>query len=138
MGFVFQHAAVRLDDELTEAEPDAAAPRFGAVAEVEYRSHSFRRNARAIVGETQNKLLAIALTGDLDGAAVRLGFDGIAQQVVEEVRDFFDDKVFQTLIPRTVRLSEAPSFGQPVTVYDSNGKGAEAYRKLAKEVVSRG
>lgn len=61
----------------------------------------------------------------------------LAQQVVEEVRDFFDGKVFSTLIPRTVRLSEAPSFGQPVTLYDSGGKGAEAYRSLAKEVIGR-
>jgi len=61
----------------------------------------------------------------------------LSQQVVEEVRGFFDSKVFETLIPRTVRLSEAPSFGQPVTLYDPKGKGAEAYRSLAKEVVER-
>lgn len=61
----------------------------------------------------------------------------LAQQVVEEVRDFFEDKVFETLIPRTVRLSEAPSFGQPVMLYDPNGKGANAYRNLAKEVMDR-
>jgi chromosome partitioning protein len=61
----------------------------------------------------------------------------LAQQVVEEVKDFFEDKVFRTLIPRTVRLSEAPSFGQPVTLYDSSGKGAAAYRALAKEVIDR-
>lgn len=61
----------------------------------------------------------------------------LAHQVVEEVRDFFEDKVFETLIPRTVRLSEAPSFGQPVTLYDSTGKGAAAYRGLAKEVIER-
>lgn len=61
----------------------------------------------------------------------------LASQVVEEVRDFFGDKVFDTLIPRTVRLSEAPSFGQPVNLYDPSGKGAEAYRCLAKEVMQR-
>jgi len=61
----------------------------------------------------------------------------LSQQVVEEVRDFFEDKVFDTLIPRTVRLSEAPSFGQPITLYDPTGKGADAYRSLAEEVVSR-
>jgi chromosome partitioning protein len=61
----------------------------------------------------------------------------LATQVVEEVRDFFDTEVFTTLIPRTVRLSEAPSFGQPVTLYDPNGKGAIAYRSLAKEVMDR-
>jgi len=61
----------------------------------------------------------------------------LAQQVVQEVQDFFGDKMFRTLIPRTVRLSEAPSFGQPVTQYDSSGKGARAYRELAKEVIER-
>lgn len=61
----------------------------------------------------------------------------LAQQVVDEVRDFFEEKVFKTLIPRTVRLSEAPSFGQPVLLYDPSGKGADAYRNLAKEVIDR-
>lgn len=61
----------------------------------------------------------------------------LAQQVVDEVKDFFEDKVFSTLIPRTVRLSEAPSFGQPVLLYDPSGKGANAYRNLAKEVMDR-
>lgn len=61
----------------------------------------------------------------------------LAHQVVDEVKDFFDDKVFETLIPRTVRLSEAPSFGMPITLYDPSGKGADAYRALAKEVVDR-
>ena len=56
---------------------------------------------------------------------------------LDEVKDFFTDKVFNTLIPRTVRLSEAPSFGKPVTLYDPNGKGAEAYMNLAKEVIDR-
>ncbi len=61
----------------------------------------------------------------------------LSQQVVEEVREFFDGKVFDSLIPRSVRLSEAPSFGQPITLYDPNGKGAQAYRALAKEVIDR-
>ncbi len=61
----------------------------------------------------------------------------LASQVVQEVQDFFGDKVFKTLIPRTVRLSEAPSFGQPVTIYDPSGKGAAAYQSLAKEVMAR-
>jgi chromosome partitioning protein len=61
----------------------------------------------------------------------------LSQQVVDEVRDFFGDRVFETLIPRTVRLSEAPSHGKPVTLYDPNGRGADAYRRLAKEVLDR-
>jgi chromosome partitioning protein len=61
----------------------------------------------------------------------------LSQQVVEEVRDFFGDKVFATVVPRSVRLSEAPSFGQPITMYDPTGRGAEAYRNLAEEVIKR-
>lgn len=61
----------------------------------------------------------------------------LSQQVVDEVRDFFGDLVFETLIPRTVRLSEAPSHGKPVTLYDPTGRGADAYRRLAKEVLER-
>lgn len=61
----------------------------------------------------------------------------LSQQVVDEVRDFFGDRVFETLIPRSVRLSEAPSFGQPVTLYDPSGRGSTAYTELAKEVIAR-
>lgn len=59
----------------------------------------------------------------------------LSQQVIDEVVNYFDDKVYKTIIPRNVRLSEAPSFGQPITIYDSNSKGAQAYRELAKEVI---
>jgi chromosome partitioning protein len=54
---------------------------------------------------------------------------------VEEVRNFFKDKVFETIIPRNVRLSEAPSFGQPIMLYDVRSKGSEAYLALAVEVL---
>ncbi|HET9061496.1 MAG TPA: AAA family ATPase [Acidimicrobiales bacterium] len=58
----------------------------------------------------------------------------LAEQVVNEVRSHFGDRVCRTVVPRTVRLSEAPSFGQPITVFDSSSRGATAYRELAKEV----
>lgn len=61
----------------------------------------------------------------------------LSQQVVDEVKDFFGEKVFTTLIPRSVRLSEAPSYGQPITLFDPRGRGSDAYHKLAKEVVAR-
>jgi len=61
----------------------------------------------------------------------------LSQQVVDEVKDFFGVKVFETVIPRSVRLSEAPSFGQPITLFDPRGRGSDAYRQLAKEVVAR-
>ncbi|KXG76383.1 Sporulation initiation inhibitor protein Soj [Fervidicola ferrireducens] len=56
-------------------------------------------------------------------------------QVVEEVKKYFKDKVYRTIIPRNVRLSEAPSHGKPIIVYDSKSKGAEVYMELAKEVL---
>lgn len=62
----------------------------------------------------------------------------IAHQVVEEVKKHFPDQIYTTIIPRSVRLSEAPSFGQPITHYDALSKGAIAYQNLAKEVVSHG
>jgi chromosome partitioning protein len=58
----------------------------------------------------------------------------LAEQVEKEVRDHFGPKVYRTVVPRTVRISEAPSFGQPVTVFDASSRGALAYRELAKEV----
>ncbi|MCL2655174.1 MAG: AAA family ATPase [Coriobacteriia bacterium] len=61
----------------------------------------------------------------------------LAQQVVDETRKFFGDTVFETIIPRTVRLSEAPGFGQTIFQYDPNGKGAQSYLALAKEVIDR-
>lgn len=62
----------------------------------------------------------------------------LSKQVVDDVRGFFGKSVFSTPIPRTVKLSEAPSFGQPITQYDPKGKGAIAYIELAKEVIERG
>lgn len=61
----------------------------------------------------------------------------LSDQVVQEVRDHFGDKVCRTVVPRSVRLSEAPAFGQPITTFDSTSRGALAYRDIAKEV-SRG
>jgi chromosome partitioning protein len=61
----------------------------------------------------------------------------LSEQVVAEVRRYFGDRVYRTIIPRTVRLSEAPGFGQPITVYDPHSKGAESYRDLAEEVAAR-
>ncbi len=58
----------------------------------------------------------------------------LSDQVVQEVRDHFGDKVLRSVIPRTVRLSEAPSYGQPITTFDSSSRGALAYRDAAKEV----
>ncbi|HLR61207.1 MAG TPA: AAA family ATPase [Lentibacillus sp.] len=59
-------------------------------------------------------------------------------QVIEEVKKYFQDKVYQSVIPRNVRLGEAPSHGEPILKYDPKSKGAEVYLELAKEVVSNG
>ncbi len=74
------------------------------------------------------------------GGVVMTMFDSrtnLAKQVVDEVRQHLPDKIFSTVIPRTVRLSEAPSFGKPIFAYDPHGPGATAYRSLAKEVIER-
>ena len=79
-------------------------------------------------------------TLDIFGVLLTM-YDGrttLSKQVVKEVRGFFGKTVFETLIPRTVKLSEAPSFGQPITQYDPTGKGALSYVGLAKEVIKRG
>lgn len=57
----------------------------------------------------------------------------LSNQVVKEVKKYFGDKVFKTVIPRNVRLSEAPSYGMPITEYDARSKGAKSYMKFAKE-----
>ena len=62
----------------------------------------------------------------------------LAAQVEADVRKHFDDVVFKTVIPRTVRVSEAPSFGEPVVTYDPSSKGAKAYINLGKELIERG
>ena len=82
-----------------------------------------------------------ALNPDLDIEGVLLTmFDertNLGQQVATNVRDFFKEKVFHTVIPRNVRLGEAPSHGMPVILYDVKSRGAEAYLALAREVLAR-
>lgn len=68
-------------------------------------------------------------------------FDGrnnLARQVMEDVKTHFGDRVFKSVIPRNVRLSEAPSFGKPVLLYDIGSRGSQGYLALAQELVSRG
>jgi len=61
----------------------------------------------------------------------------LSLQVVENVKDNLDQNIYKTIIPRNVRLAEAPSYGQPITIYDSKSAGAESYRLLAEEVINR-
>ena len=67
-------------------------------------------------------------------------YDGrlnLTQEVAEQVKKYFPKQVFKAIIPRTVRLSEAPSYGQPINYFDKKSKGAEAYDKLAKEIIKK-
>lgn len=61
----------------------------------------------------------------------------LSLQVVENVKDNLQQNIYKTIIPRNVRLAEAPSYGQPITIYDSKSTGAESYRMLAEEVINR-
>ena len=74
---------------------------------------------------------------EIEGAVLTM-YDirtNLSNQVVKEVKRYFGDKVYKTVIPRNIKLSEAPSFGMPISLFDSRSKGARAYEKLAKEVL---
>ena len=87
------------------------------------------------------QLHTAGINGSLDiGGIVMTMFDvrtNLSRQVVDEVKKHLPDKIFDTVIPRTVRLSEAPSFGQSIFQYDATNPGAAAYRSLAREVIAR-
>jgi chromosome partitioning protein len=82
------------------------------------------------------------LNADLDIAGVLLTMyddrTNLGQQVARDIRSFFQDRVFTTVIPRNIRLGEAPSHGLPAILYDAKSRGAEAYLALAKEFLARG
>lgn len=74
---------------------------------------------------------------EIEGAVLTM-YDirtNLSNQVVKEVNKFFENKVYKTIIPRNVKLSEAPSYGMPITIYDPRSKGAKCYEKLAKEFI---
>ena len=75
---------------------------------------------------------------DIEGVLFTMysGRLNLTMQVVAQVKKYYGDKVFKTVIPRSVRLSEAPSFGRPINFYEPNGKGCEAYMELAREFLS--
>ena len=75
---------------------------------------------------------------EIEGAVLTM-YDvrtNLSNQVVREVKRYFDDKVYKTVIPRNVKLSEAPSFGMPISLYDPKSKGARCYEKLTREVLA--
>ena len=75
---------------------------------------------------------------DIEGVLFTMysGRLNLTMQVVAQVKKYFGDKVYRAVIPRTVRLSEAPSFGMPINFYEPNGKGSEAYMELAREFLA--
>ena len=78
-------------------------------------------------------------TIEIEGALLTM-YDirtNLSNQVVKEVKKYFGDKVYKTVIPRNVRLSEAPSYGMPITIYDPKSKGAKSYIKFAKEFMQK-
>ena len=76
---------------------------------------------------------------DIEGVLLTMFDDrtNLGQQVARDVRGFFKEKVFRTVIPRNIRLGEAPSHGMPVLLYDVRSRGAEAYLALARELLER-
>jgi chromosome partitioning protein len=92
-----------------------------------------------LVGTMRRVRAALNPSLDIEGVLLTM-FDertNLGQQVANEVRQFFKEKVFRTVIPRNVRLGEAPSHGMPVITYDVKSRGAEAYLALAREVLER-
>jgi chromosome partitioning protein len=92
-----------------------------------------------LVGTMRRVRGALNPSLDIEGVLLTM-FDertNLGQQVAREVREFFKEKVYQTVIPRNVRLGEAPSHGMPVILYDVKSRGAEAYVALAREVLAR-
>jgi chromosome partitioning protein len=92
-----------------------------------------------LVGTMRRVRAAYNPTLDIEGVLLTMYDErtNLGQQVARDVRDFFKEKVFTTVIPRNVRLGEAPSHGVPGVVYDAKSRGAEAYLALAREVVER-
>jgi chromosome partitioning protein len=92
-----------------------------------------------LVGTLKRVRTVLNPTLDIDGVVLTMYDErtNLGQQVSRDVREFFKEKVFHTVIPRNVRLGEAPSHGMPVILYDVKSRGAEAYLSLAREMLAR-
>lgn len=92
-----------------------------------------------LVGTLRRIRAALNPRLDIEGVLLTMYDErtNLGQQVAQDIREFFKEKVFQTVIPRNVRLGEAPSHGMPVILYDVKSRGAEAYLALAREVLAR-
>jgi chromosome partitioning protein len=92
-----------------------------------------------LVATLRRVRVALNPTLDIEGVLLTMNDErtNLGQQVAKDVREFFKDKVYRTVIPRNVRLAEAPSHGMPAMTYDPKSRGAEAYASLAREVLER-
>jgi chromosome partitioning protein len=93
----------------------------------------------ALVATLRRVRASLNASLDIEGVLLTMHDErtNLGQQVARDVREFFKEKVFDTVIPRNVRLGEAPSHGKPVILYDVKSRGAEAYLALAREVLAR-
>ncbi len=93
----------------------------------------------ALVSTMRRVRVSLNPSLDIEGVLLTMYDErtNLGQQVARDVREFFKEKVYTTVIPRNVRLGEAPSHGKPVVLYDAKSRGAEAYLTLAKEVLQR-
>ena len=92
-----------------------------------------------LVGTMRRVRASLNPSLDIEGVLLTMNDErtNLGQQVSKDVREFFKDKVYRTVIPRNVRLAEAPSHGLPAVTYDARSRGAEAYFAFAKEVLER-
>ena len=146
----------RLRDALTEVEHDYDYVFIDCPPSLGFLTLNALTAAHAVLIPIQCEFYALEGVAQLmntiglvqEGANPALGVQGvvmtmydgrtrIATQVVDEVKNVFGAALYETLIPRNVRLSEAPSFGQPITSYDITSRGAESYIGLAREVMKR-
>lgn len=140
------HDANRYDYILVDCPPSLGILTMNALAAVDrvlvpIQCEYFALEGLAVIMRVIGQIKASGANANLElEGVVMTMYDGrtnLAQQVVSEVRRHLGDKVFKTLIPRTVRLAEAPSFGKPITVYDPGSYAAAVYRSLTDELLAR-
>ena len=140
---LFDTVALRYDYILIDSPPSLGLLTVNSLTTSDSVIIPLQCEYLALEGLTQ-LITAIRLVQDHLNPALRIEgvlltmFDArlsLSKQVADEARKFFSDRVYKTVIPRNVRLSEAPSFGKPIVLYDPHSSGAESYRELAREVL---
>lgn len=140
-----QTASESYDYVIIDCPPSLGLLTINALTAADYVMIPVQCEFYALEGLAQLMQTVEMVRADLNRTLQLLGvvltmYDGrtnLSIQVAEEVKKYFSSRVFKTIIPRNVRLGEAPSHGQPITVYDPRSKGTEVYKKLTKEVKKR-